>query len=165
MPSNEKTRTNPRKRRRIATTAIVAALAAGGAATAFAAGPGDDHLAPLTPVANEDLNAYERVYEQARRYGIEPKRNLARVAPASPEIGERAAILRVRVVGERGKRKLREALKPEFGTPESVGVDQATLDAIAACESGGDPTVVVQVGNEAASQGQPHAVTSVEVTG
>lgn len=31
--------------------------------------------------------------------------------------------------------------------------------------AGGDPTVVVQVGNDAASQGQPQAVTSVQVTG
>ena len=36
----------------------------------------------------------------------------------------------------------RRAAEPEFGTPESVGVDQGTLDAIASCESGGDPTVV-----------------------
>lgn len=31
--------------------------------------------------------------------------------------------------------------------------------------AGGVPTVVVQVGNEAASQGQPQAVTSVQVSG
>ena len=31
--------------------------------------------------------------------------------------------------------------------------------------AGGDPTVVVQVGNDAASQGQPQAVTSVQVSG
>ena len=31
--------------------------------------------------------------------------------------------------------------------------------------AGGDPTVVVQVGNEAAAQGQPQAVTSVQVSG
>lgn len=30
--------------------------------------------------------------------------------------------------------------------------------------AGGDPTVVVQVGNDAASQGQPQAVTSVQVS-
>jgi soluble lytic murein transglycosylase-like protein len=29
-----------------------------------------------------------------------------------------------------------------FPTPESVGVSSATLDSIAACESGGDPTAV-----------------------
>ena len=96
----------------------------------------------MTPAANDDLNRYERVYDEARDYGIEPKRNLARVAPASPEIGERAAVLKVHVVGERGQRKLKQELKPDFGTPESLGVDQGTLDAIASCESGGDPTAV-----------------------
>lgn len=142
MPSNEKPRTSPSRRRRprITATALAAALIAGGAATALAATPGD--VAPLTPAANDALDRYERVYEQARRYGIEPKRNLARVAPASLRLGERAAVLRLRVVAERGERRFRRALKPEFGTPESVGVSQATLDAIAACESGGDPTVV-----------------------
>lgn len=141
MPSNEN-KTNALRRPKAAIAVITAALAVAGAATALAAAPGDEHVAPLTPAANDDLNRYERVYEQARRYGIEPDRNLARVAPASPELGERAAVLKVHVVGERGERKLRAELKPEFGTPESVGVDQATLDAIAACESGGDPTVV-----------------------
>ena len=141
MPRNEN-KTNALRRPKAAIAVIAATRAAAGAATALAAGPGDDHVAPLTTAANADLNRYERVYEEARRYGIEPDRNLARVAPASPEISERAAVLKVRVVGERGKRKLRAKLKPDFGTPESVGVDQATLDAIAACESGGDPTVV-----------------------
>ncbi len=79
---------------------------------------------------------------EAEKYGIAPKRNLARVAPASPDIGERAAVLKVHVVGERGRRKVREELKPEFGTPESLGVSQGTLDSIASCESGGDPTAV-----------------------
>ncbi len=140
MPSNEKTKMSALRRPRAMIAATIAALAAAGAATALASG--DDHITPLTTAANDDLNRYERIYEEARRYGIEPDRNLARLAPASPEIGERAAVLKVRVVGERGRRKLRAKLKPEFGTPESVGVDQATLDAIAACESGGDPTVV-----------------------
>lgn len=141
MPSNEN-ETNALRRPKAAIAVITAALAAAGAATALAADPGDQQVAPLTPAANDNLNRYQRIYEQARRYGIEPDRNLARVAPASPELGERAAVLKVHVVGERGKRKLRAKLKPEFGTPESVGVDQGTLDAIAACESGGDPTVV-----------------------
>lgn len=144
MPSNERNRIKLTKPR-LAATAIAAALAAGGAATAFAAGPGEQPVtpvAPLTAAANADLGKYKRVYGEAEKYGIEPKRNLARVAPASPDIGERAAVLKVHVVGERGKRKVREELKPEFGTPESLGVSQATLDSIASCESGGDPTVV-----------------------
>ncbi len=31
---------------------------------------------------------------------------------------------------------------PAYSSPESFGVSQATLDAIASCESGGDPTAV-----------------------
>jgi hypothetical protein len=35
-----------------------------------------------------------------------------------------------------------EASEPDFASPESLGVSQATLESIAACESGGDPTAV-----------------------
>jgi hypothetical protein len=129
-------------RARIAVASVAVTATAGVAATALAAGPGEADVAPLTPAAHEDVNRYQRVYDEARDYGIEPDRNLARVAPASPDLAERAAVLKVHVVGERGKRKLKEKLKPDFGTPESLGVSQATLDAIASCESGGDPTVV-----------------------
>ncbi|MCB8971345.1 MAG: transglycosylase family protein [Thermoleophilales bacterium] len=144
VPSNERNRIKLTKPR-IAATAIAAAVAVGGAATAFAAGPDqapETPVTPLTPAANADLGKYKRVYSEAEKYGIAPKRNLARVAPASPDIGERAAVLKVHVVGERGRRKVREELKPEFGTPESLGVSQGTLDSIASCESGGDPTAV-----------------------
>src|SRR5687768_10377125 len=36
----------------------------------------------------------------------------------------------------------REAREPDFQAPESLGVSQSTLDAIASCESGGDPAAV-----------------------
>ena len=140
MPSNPN-KTSKLSRPKIAAAAVTAVIAAGGAATAIAA-PGQDDVAPLTPAANNDRAEYQRLYDEAERYDVAPKRNLAEVAPASPEIGERAAVLRIHVVGERGKRKLRNALEPKFATPESLGVSQATLDSIAACESGGDPTVV-----------------------
>jgi hypothetical protein len=131
-------------RPKLAAATLAALMAAGGAATAIAApstGGGED-IVPLTDSANADRAKYQRVYKEAERYDVAPKRNLAEVAPASPELRERAAVLRIHVVGERGKRKVRAALEPKFGTPESVGVSQATLDSIAACESGGDPTVV-----------------------
>ena len=35
-----------------------------------------------------------------------------------------------------------DAVQGTFPTPESVGVSSATLESIAACESGGDPTAV-----------------------
>jgi len=40
------------------------------------------------------------------------------------------------------RRERREARQPEFAPPEQYGVSQATLDSIASCESGGDPTAV-----------------------
>jgi soluble lytic murein transglycosylase-like protein len=52
-------------------------------------------------------------------------------------------------VARREAREAREDREAEtssaaapVGTPESVGVSQSTLEAIAACESGGDPTAV-----------------------
>ena len=36
----------------------------------------------------------------------------------------------------------REARQPDFAPPEEVGVSSATLESVAACESGGDPTAV-----------------------
>lgn len=43
---------------------------------------------------------------------------------------------------DRRREARREAREPDFETPESLGVSQATLDAIASCESGGDPAAV-----------------------
>jgi len=140
VPSNENKKMN---RKRIATAAVTAALAAGGAATATAApSTAGDDVAPLTPAANKDRSQYQRLYKEAEKYDVAPKRNLAEVAPASPELRERAAVLRIHVVGGKGKEKLKAAIKPEFPKPESLGVSQSTLDTIASCESGGDPTVV-----------------------
>lgn len=148
MPSktkNDTVKDSKFKSPKIAAAAATVTIAAGGlAATALAAGPsgGSGDVAPLTPAANKDRNHYQRVYDEAERYDVAPKRNLAEVAPASPELRERAAVLNIHVVGQRGKEKLKEAIKPEFPAPESLGVSQATLDTIASCESGGDPTVV-----------------------
>jgi len=43
---------------------------------------------------------------------------------------------------ERRREAREEAREPDFQTPESLGVSQSTLDAIAGCESGGDPGAV-----------------------
>jgi hypothetical protein len=40
------------------------------------------------------------------------------------------------------QRERRETREPDFASPESFGVSQATLESIAACESGGVPTAV-----------------------
>jgi soluble lytic murein transglycosylase-like protein len=58
---------------------------------------------------------------------------------------ERAIDAHVKRVEKRAERRAerREAATP---SPESLGVSQATLDAIASCESGGDPTAVNAAG-------------------
>jgi hypothetical protein len=47
-----------------------------------------------------------------------------------------------RVERRREAREAREARQPDFASPESYGVSQGTLEAIASCESGGDPAAV-----------------------
>ena len=67
---------------------------------------------------------YRELLDQARKLDVEP-----------PRIGD----LR-RAVKELDQRVTKAKRTPDFGL--APGVSQATLDAIAACESGGDPTVV-----------------------
>jgi len=60
---------------------------------------------------------------------------------------ERAVDVHERRVERRRERRERQAerrraAKPDFASPESVGVSMGTLDAIAGCESGGDPGAV-----------------------
>ncbi len=43
---------------------------------------------------------------------------------------------------ERRQERRREAREPDFKPPESFGVSLSTLEAIASCESGGDPAAV-----------------------
>jgi Transglycosylase-like domain len=43
---------------------------------------------------------------------------------------------------ERRRTARREALEPEFKSPEGFGVSSSTLETIASCESGGDPGAV-----------------------
>jgi soluble lytic murein transglycosylase-like protein len=50
------------------------------------------------------------------------------------------AVAELRAGTERAKEIAKQAKKPDFGL--AGGVSQSTLDTIAACESGGDPTAV-----------------------
>lgn len=97
-------------------------------------------------VTDETRERYRDVYEQAVRLDVEPDRNAAAGVARAPELGARLAALRGAVAKERTKRKVEAAAErraePTYGSPDSVGVSQSTLDAIAACESGGSPTVV-----------------------
>jgi soluble lytic murein transglycosylase-like protein len=52
-----------------------------------------------------------------------------------------AHLERVERRAERAERR-----EPAIPTPDSLGVSQGTLDAIASCESGGDPTAVNAAG-------------------
>jgi soluble lytic murein transglycosylase-like protein len=153
------------KRKAIATA--VAAITVGGAfgASAIASAPeaggqskGGDPVAKTMLEASVEVpqtrDRYREVYGEAEKLDIEPKRNLAKSDSAAPsELHSEAFIIRAGVTGEKALRKAKERKErarerrqkkaaEAYGTPASVGVDQATLDSIAACESGGDPTAV-----------------------
>ena len=144
------------RRDTLAVLAVGATLALGGAGVALAAttpdaSTGPDEPAADVPVLDHDSQferslgvgvarvRYEKLYEQAKRLDVEPKRGVA-IGAGKDDIADASDGLRKRIEAEHERRK--EAAKPDYGTPESVGVDQSTLDSIAACESGGDPTAV-----------------------
>jgi soluble lytic murein transglycosylase-like protein len=76
---------------------------------------------------------YEGALAEAREADVAPDENLLEDETAAPAELERAA--------EKLNERVKEA-DDAVSSPESFGVDQATLDAIASCESGGDPTAV-----------------------
>ena len=79
---------------------------------------------------------YRDLIAQARRLDAAPKRDLlGRADVSDSELRSRIEELAARV-----KQAQRQAGAESFGL--AAGVSQSTLDAIAACESGGDPTVV-----------------------
>jgi len=144
------------RRDTLAVLAVGATLALGGAGVALAAttpdaSTGPDEPAADVPVLDHDSQferslgvgvarvRYEKLYEQAKRLDVEPKRGVA-IGAGKDDIADASDGLRKRIEAERERRE--EAAKPDYGTPESVGVDQSTLDSIAACESGGDPSAV-----------------------
>jgi soluble lytic murein transglycosylase-like protein len=82
--------------------------------------------------------AYDTAFQKARRAGVAPREDLAKVSGVTVE----------KLRAETRKLKKSAAAKngtqggAAYASPESYGVSQSTLDAIAACESGGDPTAV-----------------------
>ena len=141
---------------KLAALTIATAVALSGSATALAADAPTSGLPALNRKsllersieAHASREHYRKVFEQARRLDVEPARNLAAGVARTPELEVGAAALTVEVAGVkagekiRAERERRQSAAPDYGTPESVGIDQGTLDAIAACESGGDPTAV-----------------------
>lgn len=133
------------KRKTLAGTVVLAlllaAVMAGGTAASAAAPAGAKLMVPRDDL-HRSLEAaklrgdYDRLYARADRLGAAPKRPLtarlhspSRLAPATKRLHERI-------------RRARKSREPKVGTPESVGVASATLDSIAACESGGNPSAV-----------------------
>jgi hypothetical protein len=133
--------------RRALALAAGTAVALGGGATALAAEVLDREVQLERSLDTEQTReSYHRLYDQAESLDVEPKRNVAAGVARAPELGVEYAALSAEVAKAKAKERVeraeREEKAPAVGTPESVGVSQATLDAIAACESGGDPTVV-----------------------
>jgi hypothetical protein len=125
-----KTRAGNRRGAKLTAIAVGATLAIGGIGSAQAA----DNSGNAKAGANDD--GYAKLFEQAKELGVAPKTDLSGTAAGRTVLDDGVHNLRKEV------EKARREAKPEYGTPESVGVDQSTLDAIAACESGGDPTAV-----------------------
>ena len=84
---------------------------------------------------------YRTAYARARNAGVAPKNNLAEGRAVS---GDRLleATPRLRSAVRQQASSSSASGASVAGSPESLGVSQTTLDAIASCESGGDPTAV-----------------------
>jgi len=133
--------------RMLATLAAGVALATGGAGAGAALAadvPVLDRSQQLqrSLVTDETRQRYRNAVEDAKRLDVEPKREVAPASARAPQLISGYAVLKGEVAAAKAKEIKKEEMKPEFGTPESVGVSQSTLDAIAACESGGDPAIV-----------------------
>ncbi len=93
--------------------------------------------------AHTQLVDYRELLETARRLEAEPAEHaLEQVEVSERELSAATETLRRRIEGARTE-AAREASAARFA---STGVSQATLDAIATCESGGDPTAVNAAG-------------------
>jgi soluble lytic murein transglycosylase-like protein len=85
---------------------------------------------------HREQNRYRDLLEKARKLDAAPKPALVGAGAGPAKLEAANETLRKRI--ERAKSE------PQFGL--APGVSQATLDAIAACESGGDPTAVNAAG-------------------
>jgi len=148
MASNQSTNATKPGSVKLAALVAGATLALGGTTTALAAQvPVLDRDGQFEQSIDTDQarQKYDRLYDEAERLDVEPKRNVAAGVAHGPKIGVEYAALTADVAKAKAKEKVEEKTEPKepaYGTPESLGVSQSTLDAIAACESGGDPTIV-----------------------
>ncbi len=135
---------------RLAALTIGATLALGGTATGAAVAAEVPVLErsqlERSLVTDETLQRYRAAYEQADRLDVQAGPNIAAGTARRPRLVAGLAALKGEVAKARVKQDVQEAKEKaaalDVGTPESVGVSQSTLDAIAACESGGSPTIV-----------------------
>ena len=130
-----KTRAGNRRGAKLAAIAVGATIALGG--IGIRAGGRPSSRASSAAGSRAERRRLRQALRRRRRTSASRRRpTSAAPPPAGPSSTTASDDLRKEV------EKARREAKPEYGTPESVGVDQSTLDAIAACESGGDPTAV-----------------------
>ena len=88
---------------------------------------------------------YEALLEQARELGVKPKTNALRNRAMTPQKLRRGArALREQLSAARSAQRQERQYEASAGSV--AGVSLSTLNSIAACESGGDPTAVNAAG-------------------
>ena len=139
--------------RKLTAVAVAGAIAVGAAqaaaAPSSAANGGDGRTAKVAILQRPDdrfdraivVDRYRTAYSRARDAGVAPKDNLAEGRRVS---GDRLqqAIPRLRSAAREQAASAAPASGPLGASTQSLGVSQSTLDAIASCESGGDPAAV-----------------------
>jgi Transglycosylase-like domain len=140
--------------RKLSAVAVAGTLAAAGAVQAAAAPStaakrGDARTAKVAILERPDdrfdraivVDRYRTAYSRARDAGVAPKDNLAEGRKASGDRMQRA-IPHLRSAVRAQSASAAPASGATGASAESLGVSQSTLEAIASCESGGDPAAV-----------------------
>jgi soluble lytic murein transglycosylase-like protein len=104
------------------------------------AGHGGVKLPARSSSRTQAVARFARAYRQSNLSGVVPARDLADVSDVSTADLRQAAKRLGNDGGDTGAAA--DSAATGFASPESYGVSQATLDAIAACESGGNPAAV-----------------------
>lgn len=90
--------------------------------------------------AKQARNRYDKALDRAKRFGVEPKVVLGKNADVD-QLERATASLNQRAT-KRKEAAEREQARIERLREQTVGSLEGTLEAIAACESGGDPTAI-----------------------
>jgi len=97
--------------------------------------------------AAELRNDYERAYKKAKRLDVAPERNAAEQQLSPARLERKLETLSTDVGKAKRQAKRQAKREAKFESPGAVGVSTGTLESIAACESGGDPTAVSSSGS------------------